>query len=94
MRQDEEHGGKRTLTLAAERCDRLYCDCGPEAGCNLQHVETKQVAHVLTYGFTLATPRGSGRVASAGRGELLYYMTPLAEQQIKNSMGKCAMFTS
>ena len=31
---------------------------------------------------------------SAGRGELLYYMTPLAEQQIKNSMGKCAMFTS
>ena len=94
MCEGEEHGGKRTLALAAERCDRLYCDCGPGAGCNLQHVETKQVAHVLTYGFALATPRRPGRVASAGRGELLYYMAPLAEQQVKNSMGKYAMFTS
>lgn len=92
MYEDTTQGGARTLTLALGRCGRLYCDCGPDQNCNLQHAETKQIKHILTYGFKLATPRRSGRAASTSTGELKYYLTDLAEQQIKNSFGKYSLF--
>ena len=94
MYESEYHNGTHTLTLAAGKCDQLYCDCGPNAGCNLQHTETKQVRHILAYGFQLATPRRSGCSNSVSKGEFQYYMTPLADQQIKNSMGKLAQFAA
>jgi hypothetical protein len=95
MHNDELHrDGESILTLGIDRCDHLYCDCGPEANCVLQHVETKELKHILTYGFKLAMPRRSRRSVCTNQGELQYYMTPLASQQIKNSMGKYATFQS
>ena len=93
MYNDEQHrDGESILTLGIDRCGHLYCDCGPEANCDLQHVETKEVHHIITYGFKLATPRRSRRQVCTSQGELQYYMTPLASQQIKNSMAKYAAF--
>ena len=90
MYNDEQHrDGESILTLGIDRCGHLYCDCGPEANCDLQHVETKEVHHIITYGVKLATPRRSRRqVVCTSHSELQYYTTQLASQQIKNSMAK------
>ena len=101
MYNDEQNGDGETgaqgatcmcsiLTLGIGRCGHLYCDCGPEANCDLQHVRTKEVHHIITYGFKLSTPRRSRRQVCKSQGELQYYMTPLASQQMKNSMAEYA----
>lgn len=92
MYEEIYKAGVSTLTLALGRCDHLYCDCGPESGCNLQHTETKKVEHVLTYGFKLATPRRSGRNAAISTGEITYYLDPLSKQKIETSIKKYSLF--
>jgi hypothetical protein len=86
--------GVDMLTLAVDKCSHLYCDCGPNAECYLQHTETKRLRDVLTYNFKLATPRRSGRASANRIGELQYFMTPLVEQKIKQSFTKYSLLPS